>query len=163
MQIWTGRDAGGRRAAAVALALVLVGAASLLMTYRVGAQATPTPADSGTASNGELEIAVKAGFGRLEVNSWNGAWVPFRITVANQGPAIAGRLVVHTESNNNGPTPQSRDFVKDIQLPTGAHQAHEIAAYINSGENPTVRVTAGDGRTGHGWLELNQPQAAASA
>jgi hypothetical protein len=142
MQIWTGRDAGGRRAASVALALVLIGAASLFMTYRVGAQDTP-PVDSGTASNGELEIAVKAGFGRLEVNSWNGAWVPFRITVANQGPAITGRLIVHTESNN-GPTPQAREFVKEIQLPTGSHQAHEIAAYINSGENPTVRIVSGD-------------------
>jgi hypothetical protein len=127
----------------MALALVMIGAASFFAARHVGAQNTPAPADSGTASNGELEIAVKAGFGRLEVNSWNGAWVPFRITVANQGPAIAGRLIVHTESNN-GPTPQAREFVKEIQLATGSHQSHEIAAYINSGENPTVRITSGD-------------------
>jgi hypothetical protein len=125
------------------LALVVLGAAALLIAHGVGAQNPPAPVDSGTASNGDLEIAVKAGFGRLEVNSWNGAWVPFRITLANQGPALAGRLIVHTESNN-GPTPQAREFVKEIQLPTGAHQLHEIAAYINSGENPWVRVTSGD-------------------
>jgi len=143
MHRWTRPYTSTRHAALIVLALVVLGAASLFSARGVGAQNPPAQADSGTASNGELEIAVKAGFGRLEVNSWNGAWVPFRITVANQGPAIVGRLVVHTESSN-GPTPQAREFVKEIQLPTGAHQSHEIAAYINSGENPSVRVTAGD-------------------
>jgi hypothetical protein len=143
MHRWIRPYAGAHRTAIMALALVLIGAAAFFTAHRVGAQSTPAPADSGTASNGELEIAVKAGFGRLEVNNWNGAWVPFRISVANQGPAIAGRLVVHTESSN-GPTPQAREFVKEIQLPTGSHQSHEIAAYINSGENPSVRITSGD-------------------
>jgi hypothetical protein len=132
-----------RRAALLTLALAALGAGSLLISGGVGAQDTPAPPESGTASNGELEISVKAGFGRLEVNSWSGVWVPFRITLANQGPAVAGRLIVHTESNN-GPSPQAREFVKEIQLPTGAHQLHEIAAYINSGENPSVRVASGD-------------------
>src|SRR2546423_10070392 len=148
MHRWIRPYAGAHRTAIIALALVLIGAAAFFTAHRVGAQSPPAPADSGTASNGELEIAVKAGFGRLEVNNWNGAWVPFRISVANQGPAIAGRLVVHTESSN-GPTPQAREFVKEIQLPTGSHQSHEIAAYINSGENPTVRITSG----GHVLIE----------
>src|SRR4051812_29102496 len=136
--------AGVRRTAIIALALVVIGAGAFLTAHAVGAQNTPAPAETGTASNGELEIAVKAGFGRLEVNSWNGAWVPFRITVVNQGPAIVGRLIVHTESNTNGPTSQAREFVKEIQLPTGARQSHEISAYINSGENPKVRIQSGD-------------------
>ena len=138
--------AGARRAAMVTLALMIITGAALLAGGRAGAQTqnTPAPAETGTASNGELEIAVKAGFGRLEVNSWNGAWIPFRINVANQGPAIVGRLIVHTDSNNNGPTSQAREFVKEIQLPTGARQSHEIAAYVNSGENPSVRIEAGD-------------------
>ena len=123
MHRWIRPYAGAHRTAIIALALVLIGAAAFFTAHRVGAQSTPAPADSGTASNGELEIAVKAGFGRLEVNNWNGAWVPFRISVANQGPAIAGRLIVHTESNN-GPTSQAREFVKEIQLPTGSHQSH---------------------------------------
>src|SRR5437868_3925226 len=105
--------AGARRAAIIMLALGMMAAVTLL----AGAQNTPVPAETGTASNGELEITVKAGFGRLEVNSWNGAWVPFRINIVNQGPAIVGRLIVHTESNNNGPTSQARKLVKEIQLP----------------------------------------------
>jgi hypothetical protein len=136
--------ASARRAVILTLTLMMLGASALYGARHVGAQNTAAPADGGTASNGELEISVKAGFGRLEVNSWSGAWVPFRINVVNQGPAVVGRLVVHTESNNNGPTSQGREFVKEIQLPTGARQTHEIAAYINSGENPSVRITEGD-------------------
>src|SRR5205085_8787539 len=71
----------------------------------------------------------------------------------NQGPAIVGRLIVHTESNNNGPTSQAREFVKEIQLPTGARQSHEIAAYINSGESPSVRIQSGD----HVMIETTVP------
>ncbi|HJQ25025.1 MAG TPA: hypothetical protein VKA60_13995 [Blastocatellia bacterium] len=139
------RRAGARRATIITLALlVIVAAATLFAGGRAGAQNTPAPAETGTASNGEIEITVKAGFGRLEVSNWNGAWVPFRINIVNQGPAIVGRLIVHTVSDNNGPTSQAREFVKEIQLPTGARQSHEIAAYINSGENPSVRVEAGD-------------------
>src|SRR4051794_14739919 len=130
MQRWIRPRAGARRAAVMTLALMMIVAAALFTANRAGAQNTPAPAETGTASNGELEIAVKAGFGRLEVNSWNGAWVPFRISVVNQGPAIVGRLIVHTESNTNGPTSQAREFVKEIQLPTGARQSHEISAYI---------------------------------
>ncbi|MFL6276049.1 MAG: hypothetical protein ACJ74G_12745 [Blastocatellia bacterium] len=144
MQRWIRPRAGARRAAVMTLALIMIAAAALFIANRAGAQNTPAPTETGTASNGELEIAVKAGFGRLEVNSWSGAWVPFRITVVNQGPAIVGRLIVHTESNTNGPTSQAREFVKEIQLPTGARQSHEISAYINSGENPKVRIQSGD-------------------
>src|SRR5437868_581527 len=111
-----------RQATIIALTLVMIVAASVFITRRVGAQSTPAPAESGTASNDGLEITVRAAFGRLEVNSWNGVWVPFRITITNQGPAVTGRLIVHTESNNNGPTGSPREFIKDIQLPTGANQ-----------------------------------------
>jgi hypothetical protein len=131
-----------RRVTVAALALLMV-AASVFVARRVGAQPTAAPAETGTASNNGLEIAVKAAFGRLEINSRSGVWVPFRIAVANQGPAVTGRLIVHTESDD-GPTGAPREFVKDIQLPTGANQSHEIVAFLNSGENPTVRIMAGD-------------------
>jgi hypothetical protein len=133
-----------RRVTVAALALVMIVAASVFVTRRVGAQPTAAPVETGTASNEGLEIAVKAAFGRLEINSWSGVWVPFRITIINQGPPVTGRLIVHTESNNNGPSSSPREFVKDVQLPTGANQSHEITAFINSGENPIVRIMSGD-------------------
>lgn len=125
-----------------AVALVLTASLTPFIFRSVKAQES-APAEPGVARNENLEIVVKAGFGRLEVNHWNGSWVPFRITVSNQGPPITGRLVVYCESNPN-PTPQVREYVKDIQLPTGSHQLHEIAAFLNSGENPIVRVYSGD-------------------
>jgi hypothetical protein len=129
----------------ITLALAMIVTASVFITRRAGAQPSPAPApaESGTASNGGLEITVKGAFGRLEVNSRNGTWVPFRITITNQGPSVTGRLIVHTESDD-GPTGAPREFVKDIQLPTGANQSHEIAAYLNSGDNPIVRIMSGD-------------------
>src|SRR6185503_11726592 len=101
------------------------------------------PAEPGVARNENLEVIVKAGFGRLEVNHWNGSWVPFRISISNQGPPITGRLVIHCESDAN-PTPQVREYVKEIQLPTGSHQLHEMAAFLNSAENPKVSVYSDD-------------------
>ena len=90
-------------------------------------------------------MIVRAGFGRLEVSNWTGSWVPFRVSLANQGPPITGRLIVHCESNPN-PNPQVREYIKEVQLPTGSRQLHEIAAYLNSGEVPTVRLES-EGRT----------------
>jgi len=34
--------------------------------------------------------------------------------------------------------------VKEVQLPTGSRQFHEIAAFLNSGESPTIRIQSGD-------------------
>lgn len=125
-----------------AFALVLV-IGFLPLIFRAVKAQDNAQAEAGVARNENLELIVKAGFGRLEVNHWTGGWVPFRITVSNQGPPITGRLVVNCESNS-GPTPQQREYVKEIQLPTGSHQLHEIAAFLNSGENPIVRVYSGD-------------------
>ena len=88
-------------------------------------------------------MIVRAGFGRLEVSSGTGSWVPFRISLANQGPPVSGRLIVHCESSPN-PTPQVREYVKEISLPTGSRQLHEIAAFLNSGESPIVRLQSDD-------------------
>ncbi|MEK6409902.1 MAG: hypothetical protein AABN34_23510 [Acidobacteriota bacterium] len=100
-------------------------------------------AETGVARTENFEMIVRAGFGRLEVSNWTGSWVPFRISLSNQGPAIVGRLVVHCESSPN-PNPQVREYVKDIQLPTGSRQLHEIAAFLNSGESPIVRIQSDD-------------------
>ena len=88
-------------------------------------------------------MVVRAGFGRLEVSNWTGSWVPFRISLSNQGPPISGRLIVHCQSSPN-PNPQVREYVKEVKLPTGARQFHEIAAFLNSGESPVVRLQSGD-------------------
>ena len=88
-------------------------------------------------------MIVRAGFGRLEVSNWTGSWVPFRVSLANQGPAITGRLIVHCESSPS-PNPQVREYVKEIQLPTGSRQLHEIAAFLNSGESAIVRLQSED-------------------
>ncbi len=90
-----------------------------------------------------LELVVRAGFGRLEISSWSGSWVPFRVSIANQGPSIVGRLIVHCETTPN-PNPQVREYVKDVQLPSGSRQLHEISAFLNSGESPIVRLESGD-------------------
>ena len=132
-----------RLALAFLVAVAVGGVSAFLVSRRAAAQNDPAPAGTGAASNADLEIAVRAGFGRLEVNNWSGAWVPFRVTISNQGPAVAGRLVIHTESSN-GPNSQAREFVKEVQLPTGAHQLHEIAAFLSSSENPAVRLVSGD-------------------
>src|ERR1044071_4914251 len=54
---------------------------------------------TGVFHSDTLEMAVRAGFGRLEVNTFAGSWVPVRVTVANQGDPISGRLVVKAESS----------------------------------------------------------------
>ncbi|MFY9570862.1 MAG: hypothetical protein WAV20_05650 [Blastocatellia bacterium] len=108
-----------------------------------GVRAQETVGEPGFVRSESLEMLVRAGFGRLDVSSSIGSWVPFRISLVNQGPAIIGRLIVHCESSPN-PTPQVREYVKDIQLPTGSRQLHEIAAFLNSGESPIIRVQAGD-------------------
>ena len=117
-------------------------AASLLAPRDIHAQESAAP-ETGIARSGDFEMTVRAGFGRLEVSNWNGSWVPFRITLSNQGAPITGRLIVHSESSPN-PTPQVREYVKEIQVPTGSRQLHEIAAFLNSGDSPIVRVQSED-------------------
>ncbi len=112
------------------------------ITREVRAQES-SAAETGIARTENLEMIVRAGFGRLEVSNWTGSWVPFRVSLANQGPPISGRLIVHCESSAN-PNPQVREYVKDIQLPTGSRQLHEISAFLNSGESPIVRFQSGD-------------------
>ena len=99
--------------------------------------------EPGVVRTENLEMIVRAGFGRLAVSNWTGSWVPFRISLANQGPPITGRLIVHCESSPS-PNPQVREYVKEIQVPTGSRQFHEIAAFLNSGESPLVRVESSD-------------------
>ncbi len=143
MRKWTRQGLSFRPALLIfALALVFAASSTPFILRPVEAQ-DGAQAEPGVARNDNLEVIVKAGFGRLEVNHWNGSWVPFRITVSNLGPPITGRLVIHCESNAN-PTPQVREYVKEIQLPTGSHQLHEMAAFLNSAENPKVSVYSGD-------------------
>lgn len=97
----------------------------------------------GVGHGENLEMVVRAGFGRLEVSNWTGSWVPFRVSIVNQGPPIAGRLIIHCETSPN-PNPQVREYLKEVQLPTGSRQFHEIAAFLNSGESPIVRLQSGD-------------------
>jgi hypothetical protein len=120
----------------------LLAAANLLSTRDVFAQENPA-AETGIARSGDFEMIVRAGFGRLEVNNWTGSWVPFRISLSNQGPPISGRLIVHCESSRD-PNPQVREYVKEVQLPTGAQQNHELAAFLNSGQSPVVSIQSGN-------------------
>ncbi|HVF88850.1 MAG TPA: hypothetical protein VNH22_02210 [Blastocatellia bacterium] len=138
-----------RRGSPYLLLLLLLALPSIFVSTSAraqdGATAEPASKPEGEASvrNGGLEMSVKAGFGRIEVVGNTGTWVPFRITVANQGEPISGRLVVRGESESD-PAPQYRQFVKDVQLPSGSRQYHEISAYLNSGEDVVVRLMAGD-------------------
>jgi hypothetical protein len=125
-----------------AFSAVCVIAACLLATPGSHAQENGAP-EPGVARADNVEMIVRAGFGRLAVNNWTGCWVPIRISLSNEGPPISGRLVVHCESSPN-PNPQVREYIKEVQLPTGSRQFHEIAAFLNSSESPTVRLQSGD-------------------
>ena len=116
--------------------------AHFLTTPKVQAQENLAP-ETGITRSGDIEMIVRAGFGRLEVSNWTGAWVPFRISISNQGQPISARIIVHCESTPD-PTPQAREYIKDIQLPSGSRQLHEIAAFLNSGESPIIRLQSGD-------------------
>jgi hypothetical protein len=122
----------------VALAFVLPQVSSDLA---VSAQNGSEP---GVARTEEVEMIVRAGFGRVDVNRNVGTWVPFRISVSNQGPPITGRLVVRAESDPN-PSTQLREFVKPVQLPTGSNQLHEMAVFLNSGhKEPEIILMNGE-------------------
>jgi hypothetical protein len=129
--------------AGVVLMVLVCVAEGVLLTVPTSAQDNG-PAETGVARTENIEMTVRAGFGRLSVSNWTGSWVPFRISLLNQGPAIAGRLVVHCESSGN-PNPQVREYVKTVQLATGSRQLHEIAGFLNSGENPVVRLESDNG------------------
>ncbi len=137
-----------KRAAVFSILLMLLFASSLTWL-----SARDVAAQTGEEQNGlpeavqvgGLEMAVKAGFGKLAVSTSYGSWVPFRISLANQGAPINGRLIVRTESQPN-PSPQVREFTKDIQLPTGARQLHEITAYVNSAHKETEVILLSDGQ-----------------
>lgn len=129
-----------------ALLVAALVAPPLLDSSTVSAQDAPPqePApERGVVRAGDVEMVVKAGFNRLDVNSNTGGWVPFRITVSNQGEAISGRLVVRGESPSN-PNKQVREFVKDVQLPSGSRQLHHISAFLNSGSGPEVKLVTND-------------------
>jgi hypothetical protein len=128
---------------ALALAFISFGVAAGGVSAQENASQESAGVETGVFRSDNFEMTVKAGFSKLEVNNWMGSWVPFRITLVNQGPPINGRLIVHSESSPN-PTPQIREYVKEIQLPTGSRQLHEIAAFLNSGEDPIVRIQKGN-------------------
>lgn len=112
----------------------------VIIDWPTSAQDEPV-AERGVFRADGLELSVKAGFDGLGISPF-GNWVPFRITITNQGEPITGRLVVHTET---GPGQHVHDYVKDIQLPTGSRQAHEITAFLSSrNDEPVVRIETSD-------------------
>lgn len=132
-----------RKTAAIALLLALVMAAGLGILPVARAQ-DAAPPDLGIVRAGAVEMAVKASFDKLEVSYLSGSWYPFRITISNTGEPITGRLVIRTESRPT-PNPQLHEFVKDIQLPTGSRQFHEIPVYINSSHKEPEILLISDG------------------
>ncbi len=101
-------------------------------------------AEEGVFRSPDIEMTVRAGFGKLQVDVFTGGWVPFRIALANNGKAITGRLIVRTESPPN-PSSQARDFVKDIQLASSSRQLHEIPVFLNSGHRPVEIILESEG------------------
>ncbi len=137
-----------RRALLIVILLAAAfGSTAALFTFSAGAQTDEQRAEGNSgvaeARADGVEMSVKAGFGRIFVHVLNGTWVPFRIAVANQGEAVNGRLVVRVESDQ-GPTSQYREFVKEVQLPTGSRQYHEVSAFLSSDEPCQVRLVSGD-------------------
>ena len=109
-------------------------------------------AEPGVFRSDTLEMVVRAGFGELELRGWSGTWTPFRILLANQGEAIIGRLVVTTK-NPNG---QGRKFVKNLQLPTGSRQLHEITAFLDSNDDAVVTLESRGGPVASATLSVER-------
>ncbi|HEY7913898.1 MAG TPA: hypothetical protein VIG62_18445 [Blastocatellia bacterium] len=143
---------------ALALAFALVLACLMPLIKSVSAQNEGNGnGETGVFRSENLEMTVKAGFGKLVVSSWNGTWAPFRITLVNQGPPITGKLVVRTESTPN-PSSQVREYVKEVQLATGSRQLHEVPAFVNSGESPSVRLEAGGETIAQASVQVDRAQ-----
>ncbi|HKY06475.1 MAG TPA: hypothetical protein VJQ56_16375, partial [Blastocatellia bacterium] len=137
-----------RRALLIVILLAIsFGSTAALFTFSAGAQTDERQAEGNSgvaeARADGVEMTVKAGFGRVFVHVLNGTWVPFRIAVANQGEAVNGRLIVRVETDQ-GPSQQYREFVKEVQLPTGSRQYHEISALLSSDEPCKVQLVSGD-------------------
>ena len=131
-----------RRIRFFALSFVLFSITCSLVQQGTSAQ-DEVNQEPGVFRSDKIEMIVKAGYGKLEVNSWLGSWTPFRISITNQGEAIAGKLVVLTKGSSNQNS-QGREFVKEIQLPTGSRQFHEISAFLNSGEDIEVSLVSNE-------------------
>ena len=131
-----------RRIRFFALLFVLFSLTCSLIQKSASAQDSANQ-EPGVFRSDKIEMIVKAGYGKLEVSNWQGTWAPFRISIANQGEPISGKLVVLT-TNSSNQSAQGREFVKEIQLPTGSRQSHEIAAFISSGADIEVNLVAND-------------------
>jgi hypothetical protein len=124
---------------------VLPGSASLLsLVAGRGHSHNAQSAPNNLAAETELcarrtSVIVRAGFGRLSEQLTEG--IPFRISLSNQGPPSP---TTDRSRSSPNPNPQVREYVKHIQLPTGSRQLHEIAAFLNSGESPIVRLQSED-------------------
>jgi hypothetical protein len=118
---------------------------SIAALFFQSTQAQSEQQEPGVFRSDKLEMFVKAGFGKLEVTSWEGNWTPFRVSLANFGDQIVGRIVITSQAvaNQNA---QGREFVKDIQLPTGSRQQHEIPVFLRGGSDVDVILEVG-GRT----------------
>src|SRR5215471_15913956 len=95
-----------------------------------------------SAPAGDLEMLVRAGFGEVTVVGI-GVWVPFRIVLRNNGEPVSGKLIVSAPAPRNQ---QSREFVKEINMPAHSIQLHEITAFLTSTqEDPVVRLLSNSG------------------
>jgi hypothetical protein len=101
-------------------------------------------AEDGVFRSPDIEMSVRAGFGKLQADVRTGGWVPFRISLSNNGKPISGRIIVRAESTPNANS-RARDFVKDVQLPSSSHQLHEIPVFLNSGHRPVEIILESDG------------------
>src|SRR5688572_20784818 len=131
-----------RRIRFFALSFLLFSIGCLLVQQNASAQ-DELNQEPGVFRSDKIEMTVRAGYGKLEVNNWQGSWTPFRISIANQGEPIAGKLVVFTKGSSNQNS-QGREFVKEIQLPTGSRQFHEISAFLDSSEDIEVNLVSND-------------------
>ncbi len=123
----------------LSISLILFSMALSLPLQPTQAQTEQEP---GVFRSDKLEMFVKAGFGKLEVTSWQGTWTPFRVSLANFGEQIVGRIVITSQAVASQNL-QGREFVKDIQLPTGSRQLHEIPVFLSGGSDVDVILETG--------------------
>lgn len=108
------------------------------------ADGPPGQSGIGAFRGDNLEVRVRAGFGSVAASPFSSGWIPFRISVSNQGPPISGKLVVQCRMDDN-PSPQMREYVRPVQIATGSDQLFEIPAYLSNDEDAHVILIGSDG------------------
>lgn len=103
-----------------------------LMCAAIAAVAGAVPAQQ----TGAVRLSAHVGLGELGPRyDWD-SWAPVRVAVANDGPMVAGTLVVKARTFRGT---ESR-YERRVELPTGSRRVVELVIHHSGGDAPTVEL-----------------------